>query len=197
MFLSRYPGILETEIVNIKLTRMPRRGTNISQGVHYFQNIIPPHGPRAYLILFKPIKNYGLPFADLYKIHNYSHHDTQISYIYSHPHRTNKCVKFRSLSLFYLLAHSRRRRILFSLDHTRTHITVGRTPLDEGSARRRDLYLTTQTLYKRQTSMPSARFEPTIPASARLQTYALDGAATEIGLMWKVRIKMKRIYNRK
>jgi hypothetical protein len=34
----------------------------------------------------------------------------------------------------------------FSLDHTQAHITFGRTPLDEGSARRRDLI--TQTLYK-------------------------------------------------
>jgi hypothetical protein len=69
----------------------------------------------------------------------------------------------------------------FSLDHTETHTTVGRTPLDEGSARRRDLYLTTQTLYKRQTSMPVVGFEPTIPASARPRTYTLDRAATEIG----------------
>ena len=30
--------------------------------------------------------------------------------------------------------------------HTRRHTTVGRTPLDEWSARRRDLYLTTHTL---------------------------------------------------
>jgi hypothetical protein len=51
-----------------------------------------------------------------------------------------------SPSLFYLLVHSRCRGCLFSLDHTQTHTTVGRTPLDEGSARRRDLYLTTQTL---------------------------------------------------
>jgi hypothetical protein len=70
---------------------------------------------------------------------------------------------------------------LFSLGHTQTHITFGRTPLDEGSARRRDLYLTTQTLYKRQTSMPPVRFEPTIPSSVRPQTYALDRAATGIG----------------
>jgi hypothetical protein len=40
------------------------------------------------------------------------------------------------------------RLFLFSLDHTQTHTTVRRTPLDEGSARRGDLYLTTQTLYK-------------------------------------------------
>jgi hypothetical protein len=70
---------------------------------------------------------------------------------------------------------------VISFDHTSAHTTVGRVPLDEGSARRRDLYLTTQTLYKRQTSMPPVRFEPTIPASARPQTYALDRAATGIG----------------
>jgi hypothetical protein len=71
---------------------------------------------------------------------------------------------------------------LFSLDHTQTHTTVGRIPLDEGSARRRDLYLTTQTLYKRQKPIPLLGFEPTIPASARPQTDALDRAATEIGI---------------
>jgi hypothetical protein len=70
---------------------------------------------------------------------------------------------------------------LFSLDHTQAHTTLGRTPLDEGSGRRKDLYLTTQTMYKRQTSMSPVGFEPTIPASARTQTYALDRAATKNG----------------
>jgi hypothetical protein len=55
-------------------------------------------------------------------------------------------TKYRSPSLFYLRVHSRCRGFCFSLDHTQTHATVGRTPLDEGSARRRDLYLTKQTL---------------------------------------------------
>jgi len=59
-------------------------------------------------------------------------------------------------------------------------ITPGRTPLDEWSARRWDLYLTTHNTHKRQTSMPPAGFEPTIPASERLQTYALDRATTWI-----------------
>jgi hypothetical protein len=40
------------------------------------------------------------------------------------------------------------------LYHTKWHITVGRTPPDERSARRRDLYLTTHNTHKRQTSMP-------------------------------------------
>ena len=40
------------------------------------------------------------------------------------------------------------------LDHTQRRTTVGRTPLDERSARRRDLYLTTHNTHDRQTSMP-------------------------------------------
>jgi hypothetical protein len=59
---------------------------------------------------------------------------------------------------------------------TLRHITVGRTPLDEWSARRRDLYLTTHNTHKRPTTMPPAGFEPTIPASERPQTHALDFA---------------------
>jgi hypothetical protein len=43
---------------------------------------------------------------------------------------------------------------VISLDHTQTHTTVGRTPLDEGSAPRIDLYLTTQTLYKTNIHAP-------------------------------------------
>ena len=55
------------------------------------------------------------------------------------------------------------------LDHTRQRTTVGRTPLDERSARRRDLYLTTHNTHNRQISMPSVRFEPTVSAGERPQ----------------------------
>jgi hypothetical protein len=61
------------------------------------------------------------------------------------------------------------------------HTTLGRTPLDEGPARRRDLYLTTHNTQKRQTSMHPAEFEPTISASEWPQTHALDRADTGIG----------------
>jgi len=65
--------------------------------------------------------------------------------------------------------------------HTHTHRhTLGRTPLDERSDSRRDLYLTTHTIQKRQTSVPPAGFEPAVPASYRPQTYSLDRAATGI-----------------
>jgi len=36
--------------------------------------------------------------------------------------------------------------------------TIGMTPLDDGSARGRDFYLTTHSVHKRQTSMPAAGF---------------------------------------
>ena len=68
------------------------------------------------------------------------------------------------------------------LHHTQWRTTVGRTPLDEWSARRRDLYLTTHNTHNRQTSMPPAGFEPTISAGERPQTYALDRTATETGI---------------
>jgi hypothetical protein len=66
---------------------------------------------------------------------------------------------------------------------------IGRTPPDEGSACRRDLYLTTHYIHKRQTVMPSTGFEAATPTNERPQTYALDHAATGIGCnetkIWK------------
>jgi len=52
---------------------------------------------------------------------------------------------------------------------THWYSTLARTPLDERSALRRDLYLTTRSVHKRQTSMPQAGFEPAISASERQQ----------------------------
>ena len=69
------------------------------------------------------------------------------------------------------------------LDHTQRRSTVGRTPLDEWSARRRDLYLTTHNTHNRQTFTPPAGFEPTITAGERPQTYALDRTATGTGIL--------------
>ena len=56
---------------------------------------------------------------------------------------------------------------LMFLDHTQRRSTVGRTPLKEWSARRRDLYLTTHDTHNRQISMPPVGFEPTISAGSR------------------------------
>jgi hypothetical protein len=68
------------------------------------------------------------------------------------------------------------------LDHTQRRTTVGRTPLDEWSARRRDLYLTSHNTHNRKTSMTPVGFEPTISAGERPQTYALDRAVAGTGI---------------
>ena len=62
--------------------------------------------------------------------------------------------------------------VIVAPDHYDTH-TVGRTPLDERSALRRDLYLTIHNIHNRQASIPRGRFEPEIPASERRQTRRL------------------------
>ena len=66
---------------------------------------------------------------------------------------------------------------------TLRHNVFSRTFLDEGSPRRRDLYLTTYTTHNGQTSMPPTGFELATPASEQPQTHALDHAATGIGYM--------------
>ena len=67
-----------------------------------------------------------------------------------------------------------------SVTHTNTH-TRGRTSLEERSAQRIDLYLTTHNNHKRQATTTLAGFEPTVPARERPQTHTLDRASTGIG----------------
>ena len=62
---------------------------------------------------------------------------------------------------------------LLFLDHTQRRSTVGRTPLDEWSARRRDLYLATHDTHNRQISLPPVGFEPKISAGERPQAAPL------------------------
>jgi hypothetical protein len=78
-------------------------------------------------------------------------------------------------------AHCEYRVLLLHLTILSATYTLGKTPLGEGSARRRDLYLTTHSIHKRQTTMHLAGIEVTIPASERLHTYALDRTAARIG----------------
>ena len=84
-------------------------------------------------------------------------------------------IRVKSLTLRLLMSNIYiyiEHLFLMFLDHTRRS-TVGRTPLDGWSARRRDLYLTRHNTHNRQISMPLVGFEPTIsagerPAAARL-----------------------------
>jgi hypothetical protein len=90
------------------------------------------------------------------------------------------------LQSFFLLWRCDPTRVMASsflrfLDHTQLRSTVGRTPLKEWSAHRRDLYLITHNTHNRQTFMTPVEFEPTISAGERPQTNALDRAATGTG----------------
>ena len=72
---------------------------------------------------------------------------------------------------------------LLVIEASRSHSdtpTLGRTPLDERSARRRDF--TTHDTHNRQPAMPAVGFEPAIPTSEQSQTHALDRAATGTGM---------------
>jgi len=60
---------------------------------------------------------------------------------------------------------------------TRTH-SVGLLWTNDRPIAETDLCLTTHNTHKRQTSVPLAGFEPTIPASELPQTHALERAAT-------------------
>jgi len=64
------------------------------------------------------------------------------------------------------------------LDHTLRRTTVGRTPLDKWSFRRRDLYQTTYNIHKREISTPPAVFEPAISAGQRSHTHSQNLTAT-------------------
>jgi len=94
-------------------------------------------------------------------------------------------IQFNSLFLLltsvWLLLH------LITLSDTHT---LGRTPLDELSVRRKDFYLTTHNTRKRQTTMPPGGFKPTNPAGERPQTHDLDGATTAFDRFnFKIHIK--------
>jgi len=74
------------------------------------------------------------------------------------------------------------------LDHTQRRITVGRNPVDEWSARRRDLYLTTHNTRNRHTSMSPVGFEPTISAGKWPQTARPLGLAVILYSTLKIKI---------
>jgi hypothetical protein len=64
---------------------------------------------------------------------------------------------------------------------TLRHTTLGKTPLDQWLSRRRDL-LPYNTQHSQQTSMPPAGLAPTVPASERSQTHAIDRATAGFGI---------------
>ena len=92
--------------------------------------------------------------------------NTEIPLLY---HKNKMLVK---LFFFFTMAQQPvvRQGLLLIEDspsHSFRSTTVGKTPLDEWSARRTDHYLTTHNTHKSLTTMSSEGFEPVIPASER------------------------------
>jgi len=105
-------------------------------------------------------------------------------------HGRSKTASEISSFLFWSLlpTHCTRIGLVLHLITYDTHIhtlslSLCRNPLDEGSARRRDLYPTTLNTHKRQTFISPSGFEPAIPASEWPQTHALDRAATGVSTL--------------
>ena len=74
-------------------------------------------------------------------------------------------IRVISLTIRLLMSYICMERLfLMFLDHTQRRSTVGRTPLDKWSARRRDLCLTTHDTHNRKISMSLVGLEPTISA---------------------------------
>ena len=95
---------------------------------------------------------------------------------------------YNTMNFFSMLWRCDPTRVMASsflrfVDQTQRRSTVGSTPLDEWSARHRDLYLTTHNTHNRQISMPPVGFEPTISAGEQPQTYSLDRATTGTGIL--------------
>jgi hypothetical protein len=94
-------------------------------------------------------------------------------------------IYFLSFLFWHLLPTNYKCRGLFLClitlkdTHTYTHTTVGRTPLDEWSVRRRELYLQKQNIHA---PVGILSLRPPPPQSDRPQTRALYRAATGIGL---------------
>jgi hypothetical protein len=103
-------------------------------------------------------------------VSQYNEETTNFSLIVTVIHTSFKDVfNYRGYYYFLWLCSPARAMASSSirfLDHTR-HATVGRTPLDKWSARRRDLYLTTHITHNRQISMSPVGSEPTIAAGER------------------------------
>ena len=75
------------------------------------------------------------------------------------------------------------------------HTTLGRTPLDEWSARRRELHLTTRITHKRPISMSPVGIEPAIPATERPHTHSLERPATGICCSYVIGLQNYQLYD--
>jgi len=112
------------------------------------------HTDEAWIFTF----NYYRPFHRKNKIRVHSLRDSLRTYARIPPptHTHTNCNNYKCTFLIGTTAPQWTRASSFTgfLDHSRRRNTVGRTSLDEWSARRRDLNQTAHNIHNRQTSMP-------------------------------------------
>jgi len=89
-------------------------------------------------------------------------------------------IRVKSLTLRPLMSYILERLFLMFLDHTQRRTTVGRTPLDEWSARRRDLYLTTHDTRNRQISIILVQLLPSNMVCSGLVLWPIPEAAVTV-----------------
>ena len=118
------------------------------------------NGTASTKLIFQNISNFWISKA---VIKWQEFRKSQCKALHFPPDATQPIVRVYFIALYRALASLRTRL----LDHKQRRATFGRTPLNEWSVRRRDLYLTTHNTRNRQTSMPRVGFEPTIPAGER------------------------------
>jgi hypothetical protein len=121
-----------------------------------------------------------------------------LSWVFMHVIKIQTSAAFLLCSYFFMAREPLfgQNLIIFevSRSHTVIHNMPRKNPIDEWSARRIVLNLTKQNICKEQTSKLRRRFEPTIPASERLQTHALDRATPGIVLSSCANPLLKSVY---
>ena len=87
----------------------------------------------------------------------HSYHSNKLHYVISHRMSSFLTLRLLMSYIYIYIYIYMEHLILMFLDHTRRRTTVSRTPLDEWSARRRDLYLTTHD--SQQTNIHAPRWD--------------------------------------
>ena len=141
----------------------------------------------SWFLFFSYHKMHGPINIGSSKIHHHHHHHISVmelghlltrsglTYpeVSSRVYHDSFCQLGNSASFFFLRRSGPTRALASSftrfLDHTKRRTTLGRTPLDEWSARRRDLYQTTHNTHNRH---------PSIHAPGGIRTYNLSRRAT-------------------
>jgi hypothetical protein len=119
----------------------PRMTLYKSSTIRKFQTTFSIHFPQSKKLYLSPINPLSPQLNPICYLLALLAHD------FLHVTRIRvKLLTLRILMSYMYMEHL----FLMFLDHTRRRTTVGRTPLDEWSARRRDLYLTTHDTHNRK-----------------------------------------------